>query len=85
MTGYIVCWMKESKKQRMNNVGPTYKDHYIPFIEFKDGKSPREQAFEFYKELLNKKRTYSANVCHVKDSTEVQYMHVEVPEGYVKK
>lgn len=63
---YIVCWMKEKGNSAIEKV---YKDKYRVFIE-NISKENKENAEKFYKKVLNKKDTYSVNLCKIIKSSD---------------
>lgn len=66
MTGWLVTLSWKDNKSP---------DEYRVFIEWNnEGLSPKEQATRFFKQALDDEDLYSANLCHIKDSTEAHYL-----------
>ncbi len=78
MTGWLVCWTEKELDTPTKQT--QHIDHYVPFIDFIDGFSPKEQATTCYQALLQREEIFSANLCHIKDSTEPHYLDVEEPD-----
>ena len=71
MNGWIVCWTE--------NYGDIYQDHYhyLVFIEESDKESCYELALNYYKYLKTDENIYSANLCHIIESTEAHYTNIK--------
>lgn len=69
MTGWLVAYTKKTKKGKL-------KDKFEVFIEGRGGLDHRDLARLKFQKLLTKKSTYSANVCHIKDSSEAHYLDI---------
>lgn len=63
---YLVCWMK---KKRSSVSGDVYKDRYRVFIDGTSGENFLH-AQQFYNKVIEKGKTYSANLCEIKQSTD---------------
>jgi hypothetical protein len=67
---YIVAWMMKREGPYDDLIGPADTDQYQPFIEEVDGLLPKAQAQDFYNNLLEDPRLYTANLCKIIASTD---------------
>lgn len=77
MKKYIVAYTSEFISRKRDTM--VKRDYWKVFIEEYDGKTPEEQAKEFYNELLQKETTYSANIAEIVESTDYT---IEPEEDY---
>lgn len=60
---YIVAWMEGKDIEHS-------KDKYKVFIDADTGAENKEDAWKFYRKLLKKDKVVSANIAHLKGSTD---------------
>lgn len=80
MKTFIVAYCIRQISEKDLKPREVFTDHYRSFIEENEGKSPEEQANNFYNYLVDEKTfkgnksLYSANICEIVKSTEAHYI-----------